>query len=251
VENLEFWIQGGRIVPRPAGLAGGRSIDRALLRERDLVHIAAGPEGTRIRWVMFTANWASLLFAKEWVKSFFGPYQLEYFNAGWFTETWLDAGQASARIDHLIDRSDTRLSSRVYVQSRTPHLSQLPPALRMCWEAGEGPESSTVQCQLDATSGKTHVNFIGSDSALAKVWGATPVSYPCLPGNSYDRAVSASYHEVVRTGRPHYDHVLASMVHPGGEILWSSYQRIVFPHRTLRNNVVVVSEAAPVAIAVL
>ena len=38
------------------------------------------------------------------------------------------------------------------------------------------------------------------ESLIARIWGVSPNSYPCLNGHSYDRAVTPEYFKVVTTG---------------------------------------------------
>jgi hypothetical protein len=254
MEILEFWIEGGRIVPCPIDEVGKRVPDKVLLHRRDLVKIESSGQGTTIKWACFSANWASLLFAKEWVQAFNGPYRLHFFNTGWFIEQLDTAEEARARIDRFVAVGDVKLSSKVYTQTFDPLSQKLPQSLRKSWESGLPPESETVLSSLNLSNGQSQVEHVGPKSALASVWGISSATYPCLSGHSYDRAVSKSYFEVARSGRPHYDHVLAAMTQPDGEVQWFSYQRLVFSGKKSGANfhtVNVISEGSPVDIAVM
>jgi hypothetical protein len=200
--------------------------------------------------VAFAANWSSLFFAREWLGTFLGPYTLRYFLEGWFTERYSDLEHARNRIEQLIAKSDVHLSQRVYTRSMEPAMRQLPEKLRLTLEAGCAADETSIDCHVDRSTGRVTVERIGSDSAIARVWGQSPRSYPCICGNTYDRIVSRAYHDVLKSGKPHYDHIIAAMKRPDGELAWIPYQRIVMPGGR-QCRVRVVTEAAPVAIAIL
>jgi hypothetical protein len=246
----DFWVAKGELVPQPDEETGLPEQRRLAGGGNPLVKISATAHGTSLTWVAFSANWSSLFFAKEWIGTFPGPYTLRYFLSGWFTERYSDPEQARNRIDQLIAKSDIHLSQRVYTRHMEPLTRQLPDKLRLTLEAGQAAEDSSIDCHVDRSTGRVTVERIGSDSAIARVWGQSPVSYPCIRGNTYDRIVSRAYHEVLQTGKPHYDHIIAAMKRPDGELAWIPYQRIVMPGGQ-RSSVRVVTEAAPVAIAIL
>jgi hypothetical protein len=249
--NGEFWIAKGELVPQPELEIDSQSSERAAMRRRSLVKVSSSKQGTSVSWTMFSANWSSLFFAKEWIGTFPGPYTLRYFLSGWFTERYTDPMQARDRIDQLIAKSDIHLSQCVFTRSFDPVSWQLPDKLRTTLEAGRAEDRHSIDCRVDPDSGRVTVERIGSDSAIAKVWGLSPVSYPCIRGNTYDRIVSRAYHDVLHQGRPHYDHIIAAMKRPDGEVAWIPYQRIIMPINAKTKSVRVVSEAAPVAIKIL
>jgi hypothetical protein len=246
----DYWVAKGELVPQPeeqAGLLEQRQLARG---GNPLVKISGTPQGTSVSWVSFSANWSSLFFAKEWIGTFPGPYTLRYFLSGWFTERYSDPERARNRMDQLIAKSDVHLSQRVYTRQLEPIMRQLPEKLRITLEAGQAADDSSIDCRIDQSSGRVTVERIGSDSAIARVWGQSPVSYPCIRGNTYDRIVSRAYHDVLQNGKPHYDHIIAAMKRPDGELAWIPYQRIIMPGGQ-SSCVRVVTEAAPVAIAIL
>jgi hypothetical protein len=254
IATHEFWISKGVLVERPKGLKGETLSERQLLQQKELVKVEVGPTGTTLKWVMFAANWTSLYFAISWIRPFAGPYTLSFFNSGWFEEQYDRLSEAEERIEHLIPKSDIRFSTRTYTRAFDPGSQSLPSQLKHMWSTGSVDESNAVHCAIDTERRLTHVEHVGPNSALAKVWGISPVSFPCLSGHSYDRIVSESYYEVVRTGRPTYNHVLAAMVHPGGEVRWFGYHRIVFPNTKRSGNfprVTVACEVAKVDIPIL
>jgi hypothetical protein len=243
----EYWIAKGKIIERPKKDCGADVPERTLLFNHELVRIICSADGTTIKWVMFGANWASLYFAKELISTFIGPFTLEFFNAGWFTEHFETADDAKIRIDQLIIKSDVRFSTRTFTRAFNPVEQKFSAGLKDIWSAGEVEESKAVHCAIDADREHTHVEHIGTNSALAKVWGVSSVSYPCLSGHSYDKVVSKSYYEVIKTGRPHYDHVLAAMVNPTGEVKWYGYHRLIFARRKTLGLMPQVSVACEIA----
>lgn len=254
MEQLEFWISNGRLVPKPQAEDGVAIPELVLLDRQGLVKVTVDATGATLKWHGFSASWSSLYFAKEWLCTFNGPYTLKFYFSGWFTETIADADMARNRIDELICKSDLHLSSRVYVRSVNAEGRQLPAVLRDALETGHPRPEFSIDCSIEEESGRVKVERIGSSSAIARLWGMSPVSSPCLSGTSYDKAVSAAYREVLKTGEPHYDHIVAAMMGPDGEVSWIPYQRIVTPGPKLRGRrrlVSVVSEISPVDIAVV
>ena len=102
------WVSEGRIRP-PPDVPPSPAEERLLLQRHGMVKIAADETGTTLRWSMFSANWSSLFFVAEWVNGATGPFHLQYNCAGWFNERYEHAREASARILHLIHKSDVQL----------------------------------------------------------------------------------------------------------------------------------------------
>lgn len=254
MEKFEFWIANGRLASPPESLGETGLPERVLLDRNNVVNATVDESGVTIKWHAAAANWASLHFVKAWIRAHAGPFTLHYYLSGWFTETLDDASAASNRIAEIMSKSDVHLSSRIYTREFDPAAHQLPEGLRACFEAGEAPAENSIDCSIDDASGRVKVERIGSHSPIAKLWGMSPVSTPCLSGTSYDAVVSRAYVDVSRTGKPHYDHIYAAMMGPDGEVAWIPYQRLVMRHpasRSRRRLVSVVSEITPVEIAVV
>jgi hypothetical protein len=204
---------------------------------------------------MFSANWSSLMFLSEFIMTCIGPVTLRYFNAGWFEETLETTIDARSRIEQLLIKSDVRLAERTYVTAFDPNPSVLPPKLRQALEGGgSGMDDNAITCSVDPDAETVNVESIGPDSLLGKIWGLSPVSFPCQTGHNYDRIVSRPYFQVVTSGRPYYDHVLAAMVRPDGEVGWIGYQRVIVPDLQPTGavrRVRVISELSPVGIRLL
>jgi len=223
--------------------------EHELIERHGFVKVMQGPDGTTISWAVFTPNWASLYFMMDWLATTSAPYTLKYYLSGWFEECLLDATSARHRIHAIIGKSDIHLSRRAYVQRANPNRPDIPLLLKETLEHGPPPEYS-VDCIYDSVSGKFNVERVGQKSEIARIWGMSPVSYPCMIGHSYDQIVSAAYREVLTTREPYYDHVCAAMVAPDSDVLWCAYQRVILPgaFSGSRKGVVVVSKGAPVDI---
>lgn len=251
--SQEYWIYRGGLVPRPEDIAGEQVTDNDLLSFNGYVHVQHDETCTQVSWHCNAPNFASLYFAKEWIGTFAGPYRLKYFLNGWFVEDYDDPVMARNRIDVLIAKSDTLLTSRVYVKEFDPKHAHLPDLLRRAYEQGSIPPSLSVDCVQDPKTSRFKVDRIGQESAIGQMWGMSPMSYPCLSGNSYDEVVGQAYAKVLATHQPNYSHVYAAMVKPDGEVHWIPYQRIVLPgpKNAKLPTVTVVSEFTPVEILVV
>ena len=247
-----MWIRDGEFVSRPLKENGTDYQDKTLIDQLGMVRIESGAEGTEVKWNMSCPNWGSLMLAAGVLAACVGPFCLRYFNSGWFVENLSNADEASLRIERLIFKSDVRLSDRAYTAVVIPDLSVVPNQLKEALRSGSAPEQISVVCTVEPERETCQVDHVGNDSLIARIWGVSPNSYPCLHGHSYDRAVTPEYFKVVTTGKPHYDHVLASMVRPNGEQHWIGYHRVILPELSAgRKRVRVISELAPVQIQLL
>ena len=246
------WIRNGRLQPAPEGISSTLD-ERNLLQRHGFVKIQEGEAGTTLRWSMFTANWSSLFYAAEWVHGAQGPFQLQYYSAGWFNERFDYPHAAAERIHHLIHKSDVHLSQTVYIRSAPERRADVPALLQRALRDNAADEDCSIDCMYDPSSQRYRVARVGRQSTIAKLWGVNPVSYPCLTGHSYDRAVSLAYPEVSRSGAPHYDHIYAAMASANGDVVWVPYQRVVLPLNMgrARKAVRVVTELAKVDISPL
>lgn len=189
-----------------------------------------------MKWATFASNWASLYYTMEDVQCSPGPYHLHYHSAGWFNEKYQTAAEAQDRISRLIQKSDIHLSRTVYIHEANENRPDLPALLKTALDDNEAGEDHSVDCLLDTSSRKFRVSRIGPESTIAKLWGVSPVSYPCLTGHSYDHAVSRAYPEVIRSGEPQYHLVYSAVTSPSGEVVWLPYQRVVLPLRIGRGR---------------
>jgi hypothetical protein len=252
MNGVTMWIRDGAVCTRPQKDNGQEYQDKGLFEQLGMVRITSDARGTTVQWSMGCPNWASLMLVAKLAPAFVSPYTIKFFNAGWFQESLPDATTVADRIEALIFKSDVRLSERAFTNVVVPDLHIMPENLREAWESGDSPNNNSVVCAVDPEREQCNVEHVGKDSLIARIWGVSPNSYPCLNGHSYDRAVTPEYFRVVETGRAHYDHVLASMVRPNGELHWYGYHRVILPDlRQDRKRVRIVSELAPVSIQLL
>lgn len=247
------WVQDGRILPvAPVADEADFTDERDLLQRAGCVKIVENEQGTTLRWTMFSRNWASLFFAAEWLQGALGPYHLQYYSAGWFNERHEQPWLAADRLHQLIHKSDVHLSQSIYIR-KAGSGKHVPPLLQKALRDNAVAEEVSVDCAYDPSSHRFRVARVGPQSTIAKLWGLNPVSYPCLTGHSYDRAVSLAYPKVTRSGEPHHDHVYAAMASIRGDVVWVPYQRVVLPLAQGRNRkgVRVVTELAEVDISPL
>lgn len=252
---MVFWIKDGELVKRPQRPDGTDYSERVLLDQFHMVKVASSDTGTTIKWCMGSANWSSLLFALTFLRVSMPPYNISYMNMGWINEQYETAEEVIDRVETLIFKSDVHFSQRTYTRAFPTDDKAMPERLRAVLDRGDAVEDETVTCLVDLNKDSSTVERVGNKSLVAKIWGVSPVSFPCLSGNTYDRIVSRSYFDAVKSEKPVYDHVLAVMVKPDGEHHWVGYQRVIIPDLAEsgmnKRHVRVVSELAPVNIRLL
>ena len=249
-----FWIANGELVSSLESLGLEAWDEASLLDRKGMVRVSIGREGTSIRWSVFSGNWSSLYFAMDWLLNRPIPITLHYYLSGWFTERFTDADAARQRIHSIMAKSDVHLMTRTFISGVRPNESTYIPDLleRALTKGAVDPEQS-IDCRFDPQIERFKVNRIGDQTPIARLWGITPVSYPCINGGSYDQKVSEIYPEVIRSGLPHYDHVYAAMTSKNSTVKWIPYQRVVLPRRFSdgQQGVTVISEVCPVDIKVV
>jgi hypothetical protein len=129
----------------------------------------------------------------------------------------------------------------------------LTPLLNDCFEHTSTAEEYATECVYEDHTSQFLVERIGPKSVFSKVWGSLPSSFPCQPAGSYGHAVSQAYSEVLSSGKPHYDHVLAAMRMPDNDVCWVPYRQLVMPKLRANNKraVLFVSEITPVDIQLI
>jgi hypothetical protein len=254
MRTLDFWIEDGCLVDTPTAIQSDLQSERAFIQSSNFIKVEVTETGTTIRWTMFACNWASLFFVQNWIHSLMPPFTLRFFNGGWFSERYETARDAAKRIEALVAKADVRFSARVFTRNFEPKVADLPETLRQSWEVGLADPTVAVVCAVDPDNGQSQVERVGHKSAIASIWGVSPVSFPCLSGHSYDRVVSGAYINVVKNQRPNFSHVIAAMTQPDGETRWYGYQRVIFPGHSKENglpSVHVVGHVSPVDIPLL
>jgi hypothetical protein len=252
MDGTAYWVVNGKVDIDPFSNPHIDNPDQLMQRSGG-VHVSTGRKGTVVRWAMFASNWASLYYVAETLCSLPGPYTFEFFLSGWFTQTVNDPTDAYLRLHDLIVKSDIHLRQKTFVKAMDPDISSwVPNLLADVYKERASAPDVTVDCILDPETNRFIVDRVGENSGIAKLYGGQPDTFPCLSGHSYDHVVSSAYKKVLRTGEPHYDHVVASL--PMNQTAhWFTYQRVILPHNFTdgRKGVSVVSEFGKVDINLL
>jgi hypothetical protein len=248
-----YWIDKGALARERPQFAAGNEADDELMHRYGCVRVSTGELGTEIRWSVFSPSFASLYYTADFASGLRGPFMLRYFLAGWFEEICDTAALARGRIGEILAKSDLHLVKRAFVREVDPHGKTMPPLLQHAWLDGAITADYSVDCVYEESSGRFRVDRIGAKSTIARLWGPTPGSYPCVNGGSYDRIVSAAYSDVLRAGRPRYDHVYAAMMTPDATLTWIPYQRVIMPIHAAdrRRAVAIVTEISKVDISIV
>jgi hypothetical protein len=246
------WIRAGMLDSDNPAEISSPGLEEKCLDSGD-VRIVTGELGTELKWKVQTPCISSLLRAVHFLKEAKPPFVLRFHAFGWFEEVYRDAWVAIQRVEEILARGDRHFFSRAFVLDADPQTAQLSPVLRQALETYVADEDYAVEATLDETTHSFVVEKVGPKSAIGRVWGTITSSFPCQPISKYGDAVSEAYELVLKTGRSHYDQVLAALRLPDNQVHWVPYHRVVLPkfrdHAAPR--VTIVSEIAPVEIKVL
>ncbi len=250
MDGTEYWVVNGRVDNDPFSRPG---IDdpETLMQRSGGVYVNTASRGTVVRWAMFASNWASMYYVAEILGTLPGPYTFEFFLSGWFTQTVRDPVEATLRLHDLIIKSDIHLRQKTYVKEMDAYnLKSVSNLIGETIAGGRADPENCVDCVFDPSTGRFVVERIGVKSSLAKLYGMSPDSFPCLTGHSYDTIVSQAYKQSLKKEQIVYDHVMA--VFPVNDTVnkWLGYQRAIFPHSfgDGRTGVSVVTDFADVEI---
>jgi hypothetical protein len=252
MQGQRYWIVKGTLEPGKLLGTTATEQENRLLQEGS-VRITTGDLGTELRWIVNSPCVTSLFKAMQWLPSAKGPYILRFFAVGWFEEVYRTTSAAINRIEQVLARGDRHFTGRVFIRDGENANSIVPDVLRDALNRHAAPQEYSVDCALDENSNTFVVERVGPKSAIGRVWGTFTTSHPCQSVGSYGDPVNATYEDVLRTGKPRYDHVLAALRLPDNELHWVPYQRVVIPRKDARGHpgVTVVSQIARVDIQVL
>jgi hypothetical protein len=246
------WIEHGVFTPEQE--VGEEPIDRLHARrfEQGSVRLVSGKLGTEIKWMIGSPSTASLLRAVLQIASSPPPYVLRFHLIGWFEEVYPLAADAVARLEEILARGDRYFPTRAFLQEGNPKGAMVPDVIRDSLLRQTAPEDFTVECNVDGVTQAYVVERVGPKSAIGRVWGTLTSSFPCQPASRYGNTVSAAYADVLSTGNPRYDEVLAALRMPDNQIHWVPYHRVIFPKRRSSGQAVtVLSQIARVDIKVI
>ena len=251
MRGRRFWVHHGSIEPA-LGERPLKPQDDDRLLSSGGVRLTTGDLGTEIKWEVASPCVASLFAAIQWLPTVKPPYILRFLAVGWFEEVCHTPEAAIKRIEQVLARGDRHFTSRVFIEQHSPEPSSMPEVLQGAIQGHNLAEDYAVDCSFDPDSHLFKVERIGPQSAIGRVWGTFPTSYPCQIEGSFGNPVNATYQEVLQTGKARYDHVLAALRLPDNAVHWVPYQRVVVP-RTIgrKHGVVVFAQITKVDIEVL
>lgn len=230
MDGIEYWVVNGKVDSDPFSHPDIDSPE-TLMQRAGGVFVNTGGRGTVVRWSMFASNWASLYYVTDALGNLPGPYTFEFFLSGWFTQTVRDPVEATLRLHDLIVKSDIHLRQKTYVKEMdVDNLKSVSKLIGETLVGGRADPDNCVDCAYDSSTGRFFVERIGVKSSLAKLYGMSPDSFPCLTGHSYDTIVSQAYKQSLKKEQVIYDHVMA--VFPVNDTVnkWMGYQRAIFPY---------------------
>ena len=248
-----LWIYNGSPADPTVELDGKMLSERRLIQQEGWVKIITSHSGTRMLWSVFARNWGSLQYAVEYLLACPGPFQLDYFIAGWFSETIHEPARLRERLLNILAKSDIHLRTCTFVREADHHSRHVPELLAQAMRNHAIMPEYSVDVAYDDLSGNFMVGRVGVNSLIARYYGLNPVSFPCQSFHSYHHTVSEAYSRVLKTSEPHYDHVLAAFHAPDATVRWFGYQRVILPMRFPNGmrGVSVASVDAPVNISVI
>ena len=232
MQGQRFWIAEGRRLPDTAIKETRDDTEMKRLDRDGFVGLAVGPNGTEIKWSVFSPCFASLYYILEWLPSAQLPIVLRFYLSGWFEEICTSVDQATTRIEQVLSKSELHLTKRTFVEEFDPKGRMMPPMLQKTWHDHTVYPENSIDFIYDKRSHNFQVDRVGSQSTIARLFGMSPVSYPYVRGGSYDDIVYEGYAHVLRSGKPRYDHVLAAMRMPDNVVRWLPYQRLIVPSQS-------------------
>lgn len=252
-QGRRYWIKEGKISLSDDQLKDHSALEERKVFEQGLVRITTGDLGTEIKWHVFSPCVASMFAAIPWLEQAKPPYVLRFHVSGWFEEFYQTHAEVTKRIEDIIARGDRHFTTRTLIKEFDWHEKPLTPLLESCLIDESQAGQYAVECVYEEHTQQFLVETIGEKSAIRKVWGNFLSSYPCQTSNQYGQVVSEAYQQVLNTGKPRFDHVLAALRMPNNEVFWVPYKRLVLPKRgsTHRPTVLVVSEITGVDIQLI
>ncbi len=197
--------------------------------------------------------YASLFSTREWLETAKLPIILRFYASGWFEEFHRSHESAARRLEDVISRGDRHFTAKTMVRQFELNEKPLPSLISECIKAPSTADEYAIECSFEDNTEQFTVQKIGVKSVINQVWGPFPSSFPCQATSQYGQVVSEAYREVLNTGKPRYDHVLAAMRMPDNVLFWVPYHRLVLPKKSVSGNpsVLVVSELNQVDILMI
>ena len=235
MRGQRYWVLQGILEPMLGANVPNPEDDELRLGNGG-VRLTTGELGTEVKWHVNSPCVTSLFKAMQWLPSARPPYILRFHAVGWFEEVYRDPRAAVTRMEQVLARGDRHFTSRVFIKEATPDNATLPRRSETALSGQTVSDDYAVDCSFDENSHLFKVERVGPKSAIGRVWGTYTSSHPCQSGGSYGDPVNATYEEVLRSGKPRYDHVLAALRLPDNALHWVPYHRAVFPKRNDRGD---------------
>ena len=229
MKATRFWVVQG-IVQRVTDDAVALSaLEERKKFEAGEVRLTTGDIGTEIKWHVQTPCIASLFVVLDWIRNARGPYVLRFFASGWFEEFYATANETSMRIDSIISRGDRHFPVRTFVQKVPLQEKSLSALIQQCLFNTSLPEDVSVDCTFERNTERFVVDRVGPRSLMGRLYGQSDNSFAHQSTGSFSEAVSEGYREVLNTGRPRADHVLAALRLSNNQVHWVPYHRLILP----------------------
>lgn len=217
------------------------------------VRLTSGEIGTEIKWHAQTRCITSLFVVADWLIKSRAPFVLRFYVSGWFEEFYQTATETADRLEAIISRGDRHFPVRTFVQQVEIANSILAPLLIDAKSSADKLDDLAVECVYNRENNRFRVSAVGKHSLIAKVYGDVESSHPRQTTGSYSDAVNAGYVEVLQSGKPRADHVLAALRFPNNNVYWVPYHRLILPMlgHAHGDSVKVVSQFASVGFKVI
>ena len=206
------------------------SVSDELKRFREgSVRVTTGSVGTEVKWHVQTPCFTSIFIVMDQLPKYQAPICLRFFISGWFEEFFQDAMQARKRLEEILARGDRHFPVKTFVEKVDSRPSMISNLIQNCLNTQQLPEDLTVECVFESNLERFNVNKVGSKSLMSKLYGVVENSFAYQNSTSFSDAVSQGYREVLETGKPRTDHVLAALRMANNEVHWVPYHRLIFP----------------------
>jgi hypothetical protein len=224
-----YWLVNGKIWDDSGPGNSDPAAAWSLMSDRGAVRLISGPHGTEMRWAVAAPHVLSLFAAEAMLAYMDGPYMLRFYAAGWFEECYNDLAEVRRRLGALVMHGDRHLASRVFVRAPEPAQARVPDILREVLRDGEAPRELAVECTFEPDLDAFVVRHVGARSAIGRIWGTDPTSFPCLAQGPLASSAGQSYQRALNARAPIYEQVMAALRYPDDTLHWTPYHRVILP----------------------
>ena len=253
MQGQRYWVEAGKFSVDLNDSSAMKVIEENKKFDDGLVRLTTGELGTEVKWHVQSPCYASLFSTLEWLNTAKLPIILRFYVSGLFEEFHRTHESAVRRLEDVISRGDRHFTAKTMVRQFALNEKPLTTLLNECINKPTTASEYAIECSFENNTEQFTVQKIGLKSVINQVWGPFPSSFPCQATGQYGQVVSEAYREVLNTGRPRYDHVLAAMRMPDNMLFWVPYHRLVLPKRGNDGapSVLVISELNQVDITLI